>query len=213
MTSLHFHGEDTAKNFPCQKDFSCSHSHPSCLTNGDFHRHKKAPQRHRESQEVRQTVRSSSLWRSALYSRRIPWPCGRQNSDFDWNTGKDDGPRQDPCLGFPVRDFFLAREIIQGSRVETKEGVPLGKQCSIAHREHWQECVKATHSRLHRLCTAWCSEMGAMQNYVMLCDVRSWRASGLTRRTAIDVQTMIGRTLCSSWLTNISWIFFSKTMV
>ena len=57
--------------------------------------------------------------------------------------------------------------------------------------------------------------MGAMQNYVMLCDVRSWRASGscLTRRTAIDIQTMIGRTLCSFWLTNISWIFFSKTIV
>ena len=39
------------------------------------------------------------------------------------------------------------------------------------------------------------------------------QGSCLTRRTAIDVQTMIGRTLCSSWLMNISWIFFSKTIV
>ena len=39
------------------------------------------------------------------------------------------------------------------------------------------------------------------------------QGSCLTRHTAMDVQTMIGRTLCSSWLTNISWIFFSKTIV
>ena len=59
------------------------------------------------------------------------------------------------------------------------------------------------------------STMGAMQNYVMFCDVRSWRASGVMFQDALrsTVQTMIGRTLFSSWLTNISWIFFSKTIV
>ena len=39
------------------------------------------------------------------------------------------------------------------------------------------------------------------------------QGSCLTSRTAIDVQTMFGRTLCSSWLTNISWVFFSKTIL
>ena len=61
------------------------------------------------------------------------------------------------------------------------------------HRGQWELCKIAS-------CTV-TSEAGELQG------------SCLTRRTAIDVQTMVGRTLCSSWLTNNSWIFFSKTKV
>ena len=56
-------------------------------------------------------------------------------------------------------------------------------------------------------------ELCKTSSCIVTSEAGELQGSCLTRCTAIDVQTMISRTLCSSWLTNISWIFFSKTKV
>ena len=58
------------------------------------------------------------------------------------------------------------------------------------------------------VCCKW--ELCKITSCSVTSEAGELQGSCLTRRTAIDVQTMIGRTLCSSWLTNISWIFLFK---
>ena len=85
------------------------------------------------------------------------------------------------------------------------------------HQIHTSRLPRMTRNHMHtRLYPVWGSsqwELCKTTSCIVTSEAGELQGSCLTRRTAINVQTMISRTLCSSWLMNISWIFFSKTEV
>ena len=122
-----------------------------------------------------------------------------------------------------------SKEKIQLSK--WREQACFWRQNSNYHRKWREQACFSTFSRLRQISNsnrmrnicrngarseadlAQCGALALPPPFLFLWLLQFYFQRPLTRRTAIDVQAMIGRTLCSSWLTNISWIFFSKTKV